>query len=96
MRRVQSRGRARPFWLMIVILALGVVAIVDVDGDPTTSNVPTFVVSADRDAYDTAVEVSHAPGLRMPIASGDLTQIPRFLPRLRSLWASRSRSIRGP
>jgi hypothetical protein len=97
--RVRSHGRASNvlncLWL-VVALALVSVAIIDVDGDPTTSNT-TSVVANDRWGVGAAtVQASSSPGTAISADRSRPRSIFRHLARVRSLVAPRTPSIRGP
>jgi hypothetical protein len=97
--RVRSHGPAldvlRCVWL-VVALALVSVGIIDVDGDPTTSNT-TSGFTTDLWGVDAAtVEALRRPGISIAPARGRPRSIFRHLTRVRSLVAPRTPSIRGP
>jgi hypothetical protein len=96
-----SHGRAsvatRSLWLLALVLSLAAVAAVDVDGDPTTSNVTSVVVMADGAVEDVAVADASSPVVAsVRLRRGYPRAIAVYLLRVRSLWAPRTRSIRGP
>ena len=87
----------RSLWLILFVVALAAVAAIDVDGDPTTSNVTSVVLTTDRTTVDAAaVEASQEAGTSRRTGSGSLLSTVTYLLRVRPLGVSCKRSIRGP
>jgi hypothetical protein len=102
MRNVRSHHQRRALvavghlWLIVSILALAAVAIIDVDGDPMTSNVTSVASFTDRFAVEAAaVEPSVETGTSIRPSRDRPQPIFKYL-GVRSLWARCARSIRGP
>jgi hypothetical protein len=86
--------------LVFVVTGLIAVSVVDVDGDPTTTNVATVVLSGEAPvvAEDDARRSPPAPD--GPMRAGTSTRFARAVGRWfgegRHRWMARVRPIRGP
>lgn len=100
----RSYGRAaliaaRPLCMVVFVFALAAVTVVDVDGDPTTSNVPSVMLTDGIAVNAEAIEVVGARRQAKTLKSHfrlSPRQIANHLPIVRVLWASGKRLIRGP
>jgi hypothetical protein len=89
----------RTLWVILFILGVAVVAVVDVDGDPTTSNVTAVVLVDGGVSTETRVDEAAIPERATPVrtvaaAPGKL--IRRFVGIIQYLLGARARPIRGP
>ena len=86
--------------LVFVVAGLLAVSVVDVDGDPTTTNVATVVLVGEVGVADEDANRGTPPNSAAPVRANLLMRLRRAVGRWlgegRYRWIARVRPIRGP
>ena len=86
----------RALLLIVLALTLAAIAVIDVDGDPTTSNVISVVMTDRSTGEAVPVNASRRLGSRFALRRIRKGSIAPYLKPVQSIWVLGAPTIRGP